>query len=81
MQAELGNWNDERMDEFASRTEANFGEVRQEIREVRIDTNSKIEALRTEMNNRFAGLDRRFDVMIGALVSGIVGLILTHFVG
>src|SRR5580698_1882432 len=55
-------WSDERMDEFAQRTEENFREVRAEIKD-------EVQGLRTEMNGRFASLeaklDRRFDILFG----------------
>jgi hypothetical protein len=67
-------WTDERMDEFAARTEENFKEVRTEIREVR-----------SEMNGRFAKLEstfnRRFDILFGALATGFVGAVVSHFLG
>jgi hypothetical protein len=49
MQAVHETWNDERMDEFATRTEANFGEVRQDLRAVRVETREQGEALRDEI--------------------------------
>ena len=88
MQAELNTWNDERMEEFATRTDANFAavdagfaEVRDEFKAVRREIREEVGGLRAEMNVRFASLERRFDVMIGALVSGVVGLIVTHLIG
>jgi hypothetical protein len=67
-------WSDERMDEFAARTEENFKDVRGEIR-----------GLRTEMNGRFANLEanvnRRFDILFGALATGFVGAVVSHFLG
>jgi hypothetical protein len=128
VQAQREVWNDERMDEFASRTEANFGEVREafgtvrdeikqqgtelrreindqrvelrheikeqgvelrrEIRAARDHTDTGLAGLRAEMNerfavveSRFAGLDRRFDILTGALITGFIGLIVIHFVG
>jgi hypothetical protein len=92
-------WNDERMDEFAERTEENFREVRREVREVRgeiRDTRTELRddiqrgdaglrdeilALRVEMNERFAGLERRFDILFGALATGFVGAVVAHFIG
>jgi hypothetical protein len=71
-------WSDERMDEFAQRTEENFREVRAEIK-------GEVGGLRTEMNGRFASLeakiDRRFDILFGALATGIVSVVLSHFLG
>ena len=71
-------WNDERMDEFAQRTEENFREVRTEIKD-------EVQGLRTEMNGRFASLeakiDRRFDILFGALATGIVSVVVSHFLG
>jgi hypothetical protein len=67
-------WTDARMDEFGQRTEDNFREVRAEV-----------QGLRTEMNGRFAHLEasinRRFDILFGALATGLVALVVQHFVG
>ncbi len=52
MQAEREIWNDERMDEFATRTEANFGEVRREFRAVRVEIREQGDALRVEMREQ-----------------------------
>jgi hypothetical protein len=70
MQATESTWTDERMDDFARRSETSSTEVRDEIRD-----------LRSEMNGRFAQMERRFDVMFGAMITGFVGLILSHFIG
>jgi hypothetical protein len=70
MESTRQSWNDERMDEFSSRTESGLTEVRGEIRD-----------LRTEMNRRFAHMERRFDVMFGTMLTGFVGLIISHFIG
>jgi hypothetical protein len=78
MQSARDTWNDARMDEFAERTEENFREVRSEIRSVET-------GLRTEMDGRFARLedkiDRRFDILFGALATGFVAAIVQHFLG
>jgi hypothetical protein len=72
------SWNDERMDEFAARTEENFKEVRTEIKD-------EVRGFRTEMNGRFVSLeakiDRRFDILFGALATGFVGAVVSHFLG
>jgi len=70
MESTRQSWNDERMDEFARRTESGLTEVRGEIPD-----------LRTEMNGRFTRIERRFDVMFGAMITGFVGLIISHFLG
>jgi hypothetical protein len=66
------------MDEFASRTEESFREVRAEIKD-------EVRGLRTEMNGRFVSLeakiDRRFDILFGALATGFVGAVVSHFLG
>lgn len=71
-------WNAERMDEFAERTEANFREVRAEIKD-------EVQGLRIEMNGRFAHLEasinRRFDILFGALATGFVAAVVQHFIG
>ncbi len=89
-------WNDERMDEFASRTEGNFREVRREIhdtrtelrgeiRDVRTELKGDIRELRVDMNERFAKLedkiDRRSDIALGVMATGFISLVVTHFIG
>ena len=73
-----GKWNDARLDEFAQRTEENFREVRTEIRD-------EVGGLRTEMNARFANLEgkieQRFNILFGALATGFVGAVVSHFLG
>jgi hypothetical protein len=62
------------MDEFATRTEQSFKAVRGEIREVR-----------SEMNGRFASfeakMEQRFNILFGALATGFVGAVVSHFLG
>lgn len=74
MESTKTSWTDERMDEFALRTEENFRDVRGELR-------SEIGGLRTEMNERFKGLERRFDILFGALATGFVAAVVQHFIG
>jgi hypothetical protein len=66
------------MDEFAARTEQNFKEVRAEVKD-------EVRGLRAEMNGRFASLetkiDRRFDILFGALATGFVAAVVQHFLG
>jgi hypothetical protein len=66
------------MDEFAQRTEESFKDVRAELK-------SEIGGLRGEMNQRFARLedkiDRRFDILFGALATGFVAAVVQHFIG
>jgi hypothetical protein len=81
MESTRQTWNDERMDEFAGRTEENFREVRRETRGVRTDLKDEIRDLKTEMKGRFARIERRFDLMFGAMITGFVGLIISHFLG
>jgi hypothetical protein len=78
-------WTDERMDEFAERTEENFKEVRGEFGKVRAEIKSEVGGLRAEMNGRFAHLEasinRRFDILFGALATGFVAAVVQHFIG
>jgi len=69
-----GEWNDARLDEFAQRTDENFREVRNEIRE-------EVGGLRDEMNARFAGIEQRFNILFGALAAGFVAAVVRHFLG
>ncbi len=78
MQSTRQRWDDERMDEFAARTEENFKDVRVEIMD-------EVRGLRTEMNWRFASLEakieQRFNILFGALATGFVGAVVSHFLG
>jgi hypothetical protein len=67
-----GQWNDARLDEFAKRTDENFREVRTEIRD-------EVGGLRKEMNERFAGIEQRFNILFGALATGFVAAVVQHF--
>ena len=76
MEAARSKWTDERMDEFAQRTEESFKDVRTELK-------SEIGGLRGEMNQRFARLedkiDRSFNILFGALATGFVAAVVQHF--
>ncbi|MBS1892224.1 MAG: hypothetical protein JST59_13085 [Actinobacteria bacterium] len=78
-------WTNHRMDEFSERTEDNFREVRREIRdartELRNELQTEIRGLRTEMNGRFEGIEQRFNILFGALATGFVGAVVSHFLG
>ena len=78
MEATRSKWTDERMDEFAQRTEESFKDVRAELK-------SEIGGLRGEMNQRFARLedkmDRSFNILFGALATGFVAAVVEHFIG
>jgi hypothetical protein len=83
------SWNDRRMDEFGEQTNEKFreaqGDIRttrddlhEEIKEVKTELKDDIQEIRVEMNGRFAGVDRRFDVIFGALATALIG-VLVHF--
>ena len=78
MESTQPTWNDARMDEFSRRTEENFREVRKEIRGVEA-------GMRAEINERFTKLEgtfsQRFDILFGALATGIFGVVVSHFIG
>src|ERR1700742_3846184 len=114
MQATEPTWTDQRMDEFAERTEENFREVRVEIRDVRGDLRKEIDGtrndlrkeidrtrndlrteirevetglkgefkiLRAEMNTRLNGIDRKFDILFGAMATGLAAAVVQLFIG
>jgi gas vesicle protein len=56
-------------------------ELREEIKAVKTELKGDIQELRVEMNGRFAGIERRFDILFGALATGFVGALVTHFLG
>jgi hypothetical protein len=92
MESTRPTWSDHRMDDFAERTERSFREVKaglhatrtefhDEIKDVKTEVKSDIQALRVEMNGRFAGIERRFDILFGALATGLIGAVVSHFLG
>jgi Sec-independent protein translocase protein TatA len=89
-------WGEERIDELAKRTDDNLREIRGEVRELRTELRNEIQEartelkgdtanLRTEVDARSARLEsalrRTVEVLLGALVTGLVGLVVTHFIG
>ena len=78
-------WTDDRMDEFSRRTDEVADRTEENFKEVRAEVKSEVGGLRTEMNERFAALeaklDRRFDVLFGALATGFVAAVVQHFLG
>jgi hypothetical protein len=78
-------WSDERLDELADRAEENSRDVRGEISDLRDEIRDLEENLRGETNQRFVKVegktDRHFEMTMGALITGFVGLIITHFIG
>jgi chromosome segregation ATPase len=56
-------------------------ELRGEIKEVKTELKGDIQELRVEMNGRFAGIERRFDILFGALATGFLGAVISHFLG
>ncbi|HMI81328.1 MAG TPA: hypothetical protein VK480_06025 [Solirubrobacterales bacterium] len=57
-------WTDERLDDLNAKVDRGFDEVKGEIRE-----------LRTEMNNRFAAVDARFDAMQRTMIIGFASIV------
>jgi hypothetical protein len=55
--------------------------LRTEIKEVKTELKGDIRALRVEMNGRFVGIERRFDLLFGALATGVIGALVSHFLG
>lgn len=74
MQAERKIWNDERMDEFAARTEANFGEVREEFRDLRGEMRGEFKAVRGEIRESGIELHGKIDRMDERIHDEIVGV-------
>jgi hypothetical protein len=56
-------------------------ELRSEMSALGGELRGEIGSLRGEMDGRFKGIERRFDVLIGAIVSGFIGLLISQFVG
>lgn len=60
-------------------------ELRGEMKELRKDLRGEMkelrEGLRGEMHDRFKAIERRFDIIIGAMASGLVGLVISNLIG
>lgn len=56
-------------------------ELRTEIKEVKTELKGDIQALRVEINGRFVGIERRFDILFGALATGVIGALVSHLLG
>jgi hypothetical protein len=52
-------------------------ELKGDIQDLRVE----VHGLRIEMNGRFVGIERRFDILFGALATGFVGAVVSHFIG
>jgi hypothetical protein len=52
-------------------------ELKGEIQRVDSGVKAEIQGLRGEVNDRFAGIDQRFNILFGALV----GVVVSHFLG
>jgi len=63
MEAMRGSWTDERMDDLRDEMRRGFERVDTDVRH-----------LRSEMNERFAGMDARFDAMQRTMVIGFATL-------
>jgi hypothetical protein len=57
-------WTDERLDDLSRRMDRGFDEVKGEVRD-----------LRSEMNNRFAAVDARFDSMQRTMIIGFASIV------
>jgi hypothetical protein len=91
-------WTDDRMDDLARRMDAGFAQVDARFAQVHADiralqadvkeaaTRQELKAavaeLRSEMNNQFLALNRRFDMLVTSLLAaaltGVVALIAPH---
>jgi hypothetical protein len=67
-------WTDERMDDMAERVSEISRRMDAGFTELRAENH----AIRGEMNTRFAALERRMDVLLGAIATGVVGVILSN---
>jgi hypothetical protein len=62
-------WTDERLDDLAKKVDSGFARMDSEFAEMR----GNFKDLQSEFN-------RRFDILTGAIVTGVVGLIVAHVI-
>jgi hypothetical protein len=67
--------------ELRRENKAFASELRTESKALAGELRGETNALRTEMNRRFDAFDRRFDLLFGTMLTGFVGLIVSHFLG
>lgn len=70
----MQTWTDDRMDDR---------EVRREMAGVASSSRCEGNSSRPEVHRRvrFDAFDRRFDLLLGTMVTGFVGLVVSHFLG
>jgi hypothetical protein len=63
-------WTDERLDDLKEHMDQGFREVKAELR-----------STREELKEDIRDLNRRFDRLNVTLIAGLIGLVVTHYLG
>ena len=74
-------WTDQRLDDLARRMDAGFGRVDADIRELRMEVRAQGVELRGEIDALRVTLVRVGGVMIGAMMTGFLGMIAALLAG
>ncbi len=80
MEAMRQSWTDDRMDDLASSVDRRFEQVDRRFEQVdkRFEQlHGDIKELRSETTKQFAALNRRFDLLVGALLTASLAGIVT----
>jgi len=81
LRSEMGALAQELRGEMKELREELCGEMKGLREELRGEMKELSQDLRAEMHDRFKAIERRFDIVIGAMVSGLIGLVVSNLVG
>jgi hypothetical protein len=68
-------WTDERLDDLNEKVDRGFAETKAEMRQGFARVDDDLRELRSEMNDRFIGLENRFEALNRTLIGGFFVLI------
>lgn len=68
-------WSDDRVDDLKERVDSGFAAVDKRFDDIESKIQSQGEELRAEIDKRFDIFERRFNVLLGAMVTGVVSLV------
>jgi len=68
-------WTDERLDDLNEKVDRGFAETKAEMRQGFARVDNDLRELRSEMNDRFIGLENRFEALNRTLIGGFFVLI------
>jgi hypothetical protein len=75
MESMRATWTDDRLDDFARRTDSHFERVHTEIDDFRVEMRTEFGSVRAEMNAGFAALQGEFAALNRILIQIACGLL------